>query len=83
MFFARELTAVDREMHGEEEADLVISTVTLDEAVRMALAGELRNGPTVAGVLAAQAVLSGGADPRPADAAWSDRPSAFTHRSRR
>lgn len=82
VFLARELTPVDREVHGGEEADLVISTVALDDAVRMALAGELRNGPTVAGVLAAHAVLSGAADPRPADAAWPDRPTAFARRTR-
>lgn len=83
VFLARELSAVDREVHGGEEADLVISTVALGDAVRMALAGELRNGPTVAGVLAAHAVVSGTADPRPSDAPWPDRPTAFAHRTQR
>ena len=83
VFLARELSAVDREVHGGEEADLVISTVALGDAVRMALAGELRNGPTVAGVLAAHAVVSGTADPRPSDARWPDRPTAFAHRTQR
>lgn len=80
VYLARELTQVDRNVLGEEEADLVIRKVPLAEAVRMALAGDLVNGATVGGVLATQAVLSGFADPRPADAPWRDRPVAFAAR---
>ncbi|PXY19299.1 NUDIX domain-containing protein [Prauserella muralis] len=82
VFLARELTEVDREMHGEEEADLVIRKVPLAEAVRMALAGEIVNGATVGGVLAAHAVLTGAAGARPADAPWRDRPTTFASRER-
>ncbi|RZQ60302.1 NUDIX domain-containing protein [Amycolatopsis suaedae] len=81
VFLARDLSEVDREVLGEEEADLVIRKVPLDEAVSMALGGELVNGATVAGVLATHAVLSGGREPRPADAPWRDRPSRFASRS--
>ncbi|WP_410661067.1 NUDIX domain-containing protein [Amycolatopsis sp. lyj-112] len=80
VYLARELSEVDREILGEEEADLVMRKFPLAEAVRMALAGELVNGATVGGVLAAHAVLSGAASSRPADAPWEDRPTKFASR---
>lgn len=80
VFLARDLSEVDRELLGEEEADLVARKFPLAEAVRMALAGELVNGATVSGVLAAHAVLSGAAPARPADAPWRDRSSRFAQR---
>lgn len=80
VFLARGLSEVDRDVLGEEEADLVIRKFPLAEAVRMALAGELVNGATVSGVLAAHAVVTGAASPRPADAPWEDRPTAFAKR---
>ncbi|GAB3736818.1 NUDIX domain-containing protein [Amycolatopsis oliviviridis] len=80
VYLARELSEVDREVLGEEEADLVMRKFPLDEAVRMALAGELVNGATVGGVLAAHAVLSGAASSRPADAPWETRPTKFASR---
>jgi ADP-ribose pyrophosphatase len=80
VFLARDLSEVDREIVGEEELDLVIRKFPIDEAVRMALAGELINGATVGGVLAAHAVLTGAAEPRPADAPWPDRPTSFAKR---
>ncbi|GAA3580332.1 NUDIX domain-containing protein [Amycolatopsis ultiminotia] len=80
VFLARETSPVDREVLGEEEADLVVRKFPLAEAVRMALAGELVNGATVSGVLAAHAVVTGAAPARPADAAWRDRPSRFARR---
>jgi 8-oxo-dGTP pyrophosphatase MutT (NUDIX family) len=83
VFLARGLSAVDREVLGEEEADLVTRRVPLAEAVRMALAGELINGATVAGVLATHAVLSGTAATRPVDAPWPDRPTTFARRRER
>jgi ADP-ribose pyrophosphatase len=80
VFLARGLSEVDREVLGEEEADLVIRKFPLAEAVRMALAGELLNGATVSGVLATHAVLTGAGSARPADAPWADRPTAFAKR---
>ncbi|NIL59896.1 NUDIX hydrolase [Salinispora arenicola] len=56
VFLARDLTEVpaDRRHHrSDEEADLQIVRVALDEAVGMALAGEITNAATVAGLLAA------------------------------
>jgi 8-oxo-dGTP pyrophosphatase MutT (NUDIX family) len=80
VYLARELTEVDREVLGDEEADLVSRRVPLDEAARWALSGELINASTVSGVLAAQAVLAGTLCPRPADAPWRDRPTSFAQR---
>ncbi|RSM76830.1 ADP-ribose pyrophosphatase [Amycolatopsis sp. WAC 01375] len=80
VYLARGLSEVDREVLGDEEADLVMRKFPLAEAVRMALAGELVNGSTVGGVLAAHAVLSGAASARPADAPWEDRPTKFASR---
>lgn len=82
VFLARELTEVDREVLDGEEADLVIAKVPLKEAVRRVIAGELINGATVAGMLAANAVLSGDSEARPADAPWRDRPTRFATRKR-
>ncbi|KAA9150451.1 NUDIX hydrolase [Amycolatopsis acidicola] len=84
VFLARGLSEVDRTDlgHDDEEADLVVHKVPLAEAVRMALAGELVNGATVGGVLAAHAVLTGAASTRPADAPWRDRPDTFAKRVR-
>ncbi|RZS29538.1 ADP-ribose pyrophosphatase [Herbihabitans rhizosphaerae] len=74
------LSTVDREMLGDEEADLVIRRFPLDEAVDMALRGEIVNGSTVAGLLATQAIRRDGRTPRPADAPWRDRPTRFAAR---
>ncbi|MFD7658276.1 NUDIX domain-containing protein [Actinosynnema sp. NPDC059797] len=82
VFLARGLTAVDRDEQGEEEADLEARTFPLDEAVAMALAGDIVNGAAVSGLLAAQAVVAGRAEGRPADAPFEDRPTRFARRSR-
>jgi len=74
VFLARELTTVTTGARAEEESDLVVRRVPLAAAVRAALTGELWNGPAVGGVLAAHAVVSGDAVltgaalPRAADA---------------
>ncbi|MEV0679741.1 NUDIX hydrolase [Actinosynnema sp. NPDC050436] len=82
VFLARGLSEVERQPMGEEEADLEVRRVSLDDAVAMALAGEIVNGAAVAGVLAAQAVLAGRAHGRPADAPFEDRPTRFASRDR-
>lgn len=81
VYLATGLSVVDRELLGEEEADLVARKVPLAEAVRMALAGEIVNGAAVGGVLAAQLVRTSGAAPRPADAPWEDQPTRFPSRT--
>jgi len=64
----------------DEEADLEIHRVPLDDAVRRVLSGEIVNSSTAAGLLAAQAVLTGAVGPRPVHAPWSDRPTRFAAR---
>jgi ADP-ribose pyrophosphatase len=64
----------------DEEADLSVVRLPLADAVRQVLAGEIVNASAVAGLLAAQAVLSGTAQPRPVNALWPDRPTRFAGR---
>ncbi|HEY0497014.1 MAG TPA: NUDIX hydrolase [Kutzneria sp.] len=81
VFLARDLSSVGRDIpDGDEETDLVARKFPLSEAVRMALAGEIVNGASVSGILAAHAVLSGAAQPRPAETPWIDRPTRFAAR---
>lgn len=81
VYLARELTALDRPAGADnEEAALEFDRVPLADAVGRVLAGEIVNGPTAAGLLAAHAVLSGAAVQRPLDAPWPDRPVRFPAR---
>lgn len=80
VYLATGLSTVDREVLGDEEADLVSRWVPLDEAVRMTLAGEIINAASVGGLLAAKAVSIDAAEPRPADTPWPDRPTRFANR---
>ncbi|MFB9908329.1 NUDIX domain-containing protein [Allokutzneria oryzae] len=83
VFLARELSTVDRgEIVDDEESDLVVRRVPMREAMSMVLGGEIVNSSSVAGVLAAHAVLTGAVDPRPADAPWRDRPHRWAARRR-
>lgn len=81
VFLARGLTEVGRPSgQDDEEADLDVLRLPLAEALRQALAGEIVNAVTVAGLLAAHVVLAGVARPRPANAPWPDRPTRFANR---
>jgi len=82
VFLARGITEVERpEMGDDEEADLVTGWVSLPDAVRMVLSGEIVNGVTAAAVLAVHALGTlPGATARPADDEWPDRPSRFAQR---
>jgi len=82
VYLARELSDVDRDVQGEEEADLEIHRFGIDEAVRMVLSGEIVNSSAVAGLLAAREVLEGRAEPRPADAPFRDKPTRFAARKK-
>ncbi|HEX3811504.1 MAG TPA: NUDIX hydrolase [Mycobacteriales bacterium] len=78
VFLARGLSDVheaDRYVpRGDEEVEMTVERIDLDEAVRRALAGELENAATVAGVLAAaRARDAGWQGLRPADAPWVGR----------
>ncbi|MCZ4520531.1 NUDIX hydrolase [Rhodococcus ruber] len=80
IFLAQGLTQVDRPEAHDEEADIELSFVPMDEAVRRALAGEIVNASAVAGVLAFAAARAAGTELRPADAPWPDLPTAFEKR---
>jgi 8-oxo-dGDP phosphatase len=81
VFLARGLVEVGRPAGGDdEEADLSVVRLPLADAVLQVLAGEIVNASTVAGLLAAQAVLAGTARPRSVDAPWPDRPTRFADR---
>ena len=78
VYLARGLSEVPRPDPGDdEESELELGWLPVGEAVRAALAGEIVNAASVAGVLAVHAVLAGLAEARPVDAPWQDRPTAF------
>lgn len=78
VYLARGLTEVPRpELGDDEEADLEMSWLPVGDAVRAVVAGEIVNASSAAGVLAVHAVLTGVVEPRPVDAPWPDRPTAF------
>lgn len=81
VYLAQRLSTVEREIEEDsEEADLVIQRIPVAEAVRMVFAGDAVNAPTVAGVLAVQAVLAGAGSTRDVNAPWPDRPTRFAAR---
>ena len=80
VYLATGLSDVGRPDGHDEEADLVVRRFALDEAVRMALSGEITNAIAVSGILAAHAAGGDFISLRPVDAAWVDRPAAFARR---
>jgi ADP-ribose pyrophosphatase len=74
MYLARDVepvSAADRYVGQDEEAELELHWIDLAEARRMALSGEIQNGPCLVGVLAAAAARdTGWTQLRPADATW-------------
>lgn len=75
IFLARDLRPVERPAGIDEEAEMTLERVGLDEAVARVLAGDLRNGPACAGILAAAVARAQGFSRlRPAGAPWPDRP---------
>jgi ADP-ribose pyrophosphatase len=80
VYLATDLSDVGRPDAHDEEADLVVRWFPLDDAVRMTLNGEIVNAIAVSGILAAHAVRDDFASLRSVDAAWLDRPTAFTRR---
>lgn len=79
VYLATGLTEVGRPEATDEEADLTLKWVSLDEAVRMVMAGEIVNSLAVGGILAANAVADS-STLRPVDSPWTDRPTAFGRR---
>ncbi|WP_043650764.1 NUDIX domain-containing protein [Nocardia thailandica] len=80
VFLATGLRDTDRPAPEHEEADLELVRLTVEEAVRAALAGEIVNATAVAGVFALAAARASGAPLRPADAPWPGQPTAFLRR---
>jgi 8-oxo-dGDP phosphatase len=80
VFLATDLTQVDRPEAHDEEADMTVQWYPIDEAVSRVFSGEIVNALAVAGILAAYAVRNGLAHPRPVDAPWVDRSTAFAAR---
>ena len=80
VYLATGLTEVDRPEAHDEEADMKLGWYPLAEATRKVLGGEIVNAIAVAGVLAAHAVTTGFAQPRPVDSPWIDKPTAFSAR---
>jgi 8-oxo-dGDP phosphatase len=81
IFLATGLTEVERPEVHDEEADMTLSWYPIAEAVQRIFSGEIVNSLAVGGILAAYAVCEGIAEPRPVDAPWIDRPTAFRART--
>jgi 8-oxo-dGTP pyrophosphatase MutT (NUDIX family) len=83
VYLATGLSEVGRPEAHDEEADMTMRSVPIDEAARLVLRGEVLNSIAVAGILAAHAVTTGFAQPRPLDSPWPDKPTAFAARKAR
>jgi ADP-ribose pyrophosphatase len=80
VYLATGLSNVERPEAHDEEADMTLQWYPLAEAARNVLSGEIANAIAVAGILAAHAVSTGFAQPRPLDSPWQDKPKAFVAR---
>lgn len=80
VYLATGLTRVDRPEAHHEEADMTLRWYSIAEAVRRVFTGEIVNSIAVSGILAAYAVTKELAEPRPVDAPWIDKPTAFAAR---
>jgi 8-oxo-dGDP phosphatase len=80
VYLATVLTDVSRPEAHDEEADMTLQWLPLAEAVRQVFSGDIVDSLAVAGILAAHAVKQGVAQPRPVDAPWIDKPTAFAAR---
>ncbi len=80
VYLATGLREVARPEAHHEEADMTLQWYPLAEAVRRVLSGEIVNAIAIAGILAAHAVTTGFARPRPADSTWIDKPTDFIAR---
>jgi ADP-ribose pyrophosphatase len=80
VYLATGLSEVDRPEAHDEEADMTLQWYPLADAAGKVLNGEIVNAIAVAGILAAYAVTTGFAEPRPLDSGWTDRPTTFAAR---
>jgi len=80
VYLATGLTEVARPQAHHEEADMTMRWFLIDEAAKRVFTGEIVNSIAIAGILAAHAVSTGFAQPRPVDSPWIDKPTAFAAR---
>lgn len=80
IYLARGLRAVDKPEAHDEEADMTASWIGVEEAVAMALRGEILNGIALSGILLAAEVLLRGATPRSVAESFDIRPTALAKR---
>ncbi|BBY20797.1 NUDIX domain-containing protein [Mycobacterium stomatepiae] len=80
VYLATGLTEIGRPEAHDEEADLTMRWVPIEEAIRLVFSGEIINSIAVSGILAAHAVTTGLAQPRPVDLPWPDKPKDFAAR---
>jgi 8-oxo-dGDP phosphatase len=80
VYLATGLTHVDQPEAHDEEADMTVQWYSIAEATRRVLAGDIVNAIASSGILAAYAIRKGFGQPRPVDAPWIDRPTAFSAR---
>lgn len=80
VFLAEDLRAVDTGEQRHEEADLVVTWRSLDDAVAAVFSGEIVNAIAVAGLLATAAADRGASALRAPEAPWTDRPRRFDAR---
>ena len=80
IYLARGLRAVDKPEAHDEEADMTASWIDVEEAVAMALRGEILNGIALSGILLAAEVLLRGATPRSVAEPFDIRPTTLAQR---
>ncbi|MBC6792027.1 MULTISPECIES: NUDIX domain-containing protein [unclassified Corynebacterium] len=80
IYLARGLHAVDKPEAHDEEADMTASWIGVEDAVAMALRGEILNGIALSGILLAAEVLLRGATPRAVAEPFDIRPTALAQR---
>jgi 8-oxo-dGDP phosphatase len=80
VYLATGLSEVGRPDAHDEEADMTMRWYPIEDAARRVFSGEVLNSIAAAGILAAHAVTTGFAEPRPLDTPWMDKPKAFAAR---
>lgn len=80
IYLATGLTAVDKPEAHDEEADMTASWVPVEDAVAMAMRGEISNGIALSGVMLAAQVLLHGATPREVTEPFEIRPTRLAKR---
>lgn len=80
IYLATGLHTVEKPEAHDEEADMTASWVAVEDAVAMAMRGEITNSTALSGVLLAAQVLLHGATPREATVPFEIRPTRMARR---